>query len=186
MMARQKPEFSALNAEIAVFGLFGQATCQEETISELPRREKPISTTWHADETYFKIKGKGHWLWIVYCAKTKQVLSWCISKKRLFYHARNLFKQALNIAGIRPKLIITDGLCQCAAAIKKVMGRHWRVYKKKHIVDSGIGKNALIERLNREIKRRIKWFSTFQSRKGAEAFFGLWFYHYNLNTTGVT
>jgi len=28
-------------------------------------------------------------------------------------------------------------------------------------------------------KRRIKWFSTFQSIEGAHAFFGLWFYHHN-------
>ena len=154
--------------------------------NRISRREEPISTTWHADETYFKIKGVGHWLWIVYCAKTKQVLSWCISKKRLFHHAKKLFKQALELAGIKPKLIITDGLYQYAAAIKKVMGWHWRVYRKRHLVDSGIGKNALIERLNREVKRRIKWFSTFQSRKGAEAFFGLWFYHHNLNTHYVT
>jgi len=33
---------------------------------------------------------------------------------------------------------------------------------------------------NREIKRRLKWFSTFQSFNGALAFFGLWFYHHNL------
>jgi transposase-like protein len=59
------------------------------------------------------------------------------------------------------------------------MGWSWREHKKRHIIDSGIGKNAIIERLNREIKRRMKWFSTFQSVEGAEAFFGLWFYHYN-------
>ena len=144
------------------------------------RRTTIISTTWHADETYFKIKGVGHWLWVVYCANTKQILSWCISKKRLFKYAKKLFQKAMEIAQIRPEKIITDGLYQYAAAIKKVMGWKWNVYRKKHVIDSGIGKNALIERLNREIKRRIKWFSTFQSLKGAEAFFGLWFYHYNL------
>ena len=76
--------------------------------------------------------------------------------------------------------IITDGLYQYDTAIKKIM--FWRLHerRKKHVIDSGIGKNALIERLNREIKRRIKWFSTFQSLEGAKAFFGLWFYHYNL------
>ena len=40
-------------------------------------------------------------------------------------------------------------------------------------------KNAFIERLNREIKRRLKWFSFFQALEGATAFFGLWFYHHN-------
>ena len=59
------------------------------------------------------------------------------------------------------------------------MGWKWNIYKKKHIIDSGIGKNAIIERVNREVKRRIKWFSTFQSLKSARSFFGLWFYHFN-------
>ena len=56
---------------------------------------------------------------------------------------------------------------------------HWKEQKERHIVDSGIGKNWFIERLNREVKRRVKWFSTFQSLEGAHAFFGLWFYHHN-------
>ena len=40
----------------------------------IPRREKAQRTTWHADETYIKIKGNGFWLWIVRCRKTSQVL----------------------------------------------------------------------------------------------------------------
>ncbi|MBI5881037.1 DDE-type integrase/transposase/recombinase [archaeon] len=146
-------------------------------------RRENISTTWHADETYIKIKGKGFWLWIVYCAKTKQVLAWHLSKGRFFKDAKKVLQEALNAAGCRPEKIITDGLYQYAAAIKRVIGWHWQTQKEKHIIDSGIGKNALIERLNREVKRRIKWFSTFQSWKGALAFFGLWFYHHNLAMT---
>ena len=145
----------------------------------ISRRECPEETTWHADETYIKIKGVGYWLWIVRCRETGQVLSWRITKGRFFKDAKNLMRDALNVAGIRPKLIITDGLYQYAAAIKKVMGWHWREYRKRHIVDSGIGKNWFIERLNREIKRRIKWFSTFQSVEGANSFFSVWFYHFN-------
>lgn len=143
------------------------------------RRANKISTTWHADETYIKIKGRGFWLWIIYCRDSKKVLAWNISKGRFFKDAKKVFQDALKIAGVRPEKIITDGLYQYAAAIKKVMGWKWNVYREKHIIDSGIGKNALIERLNREIKRRVKWFSTFQTMRGAKSFFGLWFYHYN-------
>lgn len=146
---------------------------------DISRRKKVEATHWHADETYFKIKGKGYWLWIVFCEDTKQVLAWHISKKRLHKDAVKLFKQALENAGIRPSKITTDGLYQYQSAIKKVMGWKWNVYKEKHIINSGVGKNAIIERLNREIKRRFKWFGTFQSMDGAITFFGLWFYHYN-------
>ena len=145
----------------------------------IPRQEIVAETVWHADETYIKIKGIGHWLWVARCRNTSKVLSWRITKGRFFKDAKGLMQDALNVSGTRPEKIITDGLYQYAAAIKKVMGWQHYTYKKKHIIDSGIGKNWFIERLNREIKRRVKWFSTFQSLEGAHAFFGLWFYHHN-------
>ena len=142
-------------------------------------RKMVQETIWHADETYVKIKGKGFWLWIVYGANTKQVLAWHLSRKRTNDDARTLFERAQKGNGSRPEKIITDGLRQYCYAIKKAVGWNWREEKIRHVVDSGIGKNAIIERLNREVKRRLKWFSTFQSLAGAKAFFGLWFYHYN-------
>jgi putative transposase len=136
--------------------------------------------TWHIDETYIKIKGRGWWLWIVYCRENSSVLAWRLSKTRLYQDAFALVKQALHAArGVRPECIITDGLWQYPVAIYKVMGWTWKEHKTRHIVDSGIGKNAFIERLNREIKRRVKYFSTFQCLEGANAFFALWFYHHN-------
>lgn len=145
----------------------------------IPRRQNLTPTTWHIDETYIKIKGTGHWLWIVYCADTKHVLGWHLSATRLLKDAIHVVQNAYNTAGAQPEKIITDGLWQYPVAIKKVIGWHWKEQKKRHLIDSGIGKNSPIERLNREIKRRIKWFSTFQSLQGALAFFGLWFYHHN-------
>ena len=145
--------------------------------------DKPKATkTWHVDETYIKIKGKGFWLWVVFCKESKQVIAWHISKKRLLKEARAVFKKAMIVSkGIRPNKIITDGLWQYPAAIKKEIGWRWNIQKKKHEVHSGIGKNALVERVNKEIKRRIKWFKSFQALEGANAFFGLFFYHFNIN-----
>lgn len=140
------------------------------------------SDTWHVDETYVKIKGIGHWLWVVYCGESKHVLAWHLSKTRLFKDAKKTLQKALiNAKGRKPEFIITDGLWQYQAAIKKTMGWHWREQKRRHIIDSGIGKNAAIERVNREVKRRVKWFSTFQAFHCTEVFFGLFFYHYNKN-----
>ena len=90
-----------------------------------------------------------------------------------------LSKAMAQTQGVRPEKIITDGLWQYPVAIYKVMRWSWREQKKRHIIDSGIGKNALIERVNREIKRRFKWFGTFQALDGAKAFFNLFFYHFN-------
>ena len=126
-----------------------------------------------------KSKGEGIGSGLCAAGGTGHVLSWRISKGRFFEDAKKLMQDALYVAGTRPEKIITDGLYQYTAAIYKAMGWNWREHKETHIVDSGIGKNWFIERLNREVKRRVKWFSTFQSLEGAHAFFGLWFYHHN-------
>lgn len=148
------------------------------------RRENNVSYTWHADETYVKIRGEGHWLWIVYGADTGEVLAWHLSKTRLLKDAMTVMKQAFqNNNHVRPEKVTTDGLWDYTVAIYKTMGWHWKEHKKRHVIDSGIGKNAIIERVNREIKRRIKWFNTFQSMEGALAFFSLWFYHFNQRHT---
>jgi len=139
--------------------------------------------TWHIDETYIKIKGRGRWLWVVYCKETRQVLSWHISKGRFYKDARRVLIKARKAVGDRPQKVITDGLYQYDAAIKKVIGWNWRVYKTQRIKASGIGKNAVLERVNREIKRRIKWFSTFQSLKGAKGFFNMFFHYFNKRTS---
>lgn len=139
--------------------------------------------TWHCDETYIKIKGVGHWLWLVYCAETKQVLAWRISQTHLLNDAIAVLQKAKQrVNGARPEKIVTDGLWQYNVAIRKVMGWHWTEHKQRYIKDSGIGKNSLVERVNREVKRRIKWFSTFQTLPGAEAFFNLFFNHFNRRT----
>src|SRR3989344_6791289 len=63
------------------------------SVKPISRREIEKSTTWHADETYIKIKGKGHWLWIVY--DKIGVLAWHISKKRTIKDARMLMRAAM-------------------------------------------------------------------------------------------
>lgn len=144
---------------------------------------KPVATeTWYVDETYIKIKGKGFWLWVAFSKESKQVIAWHISKNRLLKDARAVLKKAMKASnGIRPEKIITDGLWQYPVAIRKEVGWKWNIQKKRHIIDSGIGKNSPVERVNKEIKRRINWFKSFQAEAGAKAFFGLFFYHFNRN-----
>ena len=139
--------------------------------------------TWHCDETYIKIKGRGFWLWIVYCKETKQVLSWNISQTHLLKDAILVLQRARQRVLKRPEKIITDGLWQYEVAIKKVMGWNWREHKERYVKDSGIGKNSFIERVNKEFKRRHRWYPTFQALTGAESFCKLYFHHYNLART---
>lgn len=118
----------------------------------------------------------------MYCKETRQVLSWHISEGRFFKDAKTVLLKAKQVADGRPEKIITDRLFAYGAAIKKAMGWHWRVHKKKHIIDTAIGQNYIVERVNREVKRRVKWFSTFQCLEGAKAFFSLFLHYFNLRT----
>lgn len=146
--------------------------CQE---LHFPRIQPEHTPVWHADEIYLKIKGVKHCLWVVSCHETRAVLAWHLSKFHSYNDCLTVLQQALLNTGTRPAMIITDALWQYQAAIRKVFG-----YKHvAHRIESGVGKNARIERINREIKRRTKWFSTFQSIEGLKAFFNLFFYHYN-------
>jgi transposase-like protein len=140
-----------------------------------PRIQPDNTPVWHIDEVYIKIKGIKHCVWVVSCHETRAVLAWHASKFHSYYDCLTVLRQALANTGVRPAEIITDGLWQYQAAIRKVFG--WKYVK--HTIDSGVGKNARIERINKEIKRRTKWFSTFQSLDGLKAFFNLFFYHYN-------
>ena len=137
-----------------------------------------IGSVWHADETAIKIKGKVYWLWIVLDRKTRTILSWHISKKRTARDAIKVLSKAKKIAGI-PELIITDGLYDYIEGIRKVFGG--RLRRKIHIrkVGAAFGLNSIIERLNREIKRRIKWFGSFQSLERARIFIEKWIEAYN-------
>jgi len=115
------------------------------------------------------------WLWLVQCSNTRAVLAWHLSKNRTYKDALIVLRRAKENAGFRPRYIITDGLWEYRRAVRKVFGYKYTT----HIIDTAFGANSIIERLNKEIKRRIKWFSTFQSTENIKAFINLWIYHYN-------
>jgi len=131
---------------------------------------------WHADETSLRIKGKIHWLWLVINDDKRTIITWQISKDRDYETAKAVMLKAKEKAGI-PGLIITDGLWEYIRAIKKVFG--WRQKVQFRKVRAAFGPNSVIERLNREIKRRTKWFGTFQSLESANTFLREWIINYN-------
>jgi len=150
----------------------------ERWVRSFHRRELDIEVgnVWHADETYIKVAGNGHWLWIVMDRDTRTVISWHLSKTRAIEDAKKLMLEAKKKAGT-PKKIITDGLFEYIKAIRKTFG--WRAKVHSRHVRGAFGPNSLIERLNREIKRRYKWFGTFQSEEGAKNFIKQWINNYN-------
>tara|TARA_Y100000310_G_scaffold167875_1_gene167855 strand:+ start:207 stop:980 length:774 start_codon:yes stop_codon:yes gene_type:complete len=134
------------------------------------------SRVWNADETSIRIKGKVHWLWLVIDRDNRSVLSWRLSRTRAYEDALAVMKEAKEGYG-KPDMIITDGLLEYIRAIRKVFGWRQKVHYRK--IKAAFGPNSILERLNREIKRRIRWFGTFQSFECAEEFINKWISDYN-------
>ena len=68
------------------------------------------SDQWYADETYIKIKGQQHFLWILLDSETRVVIAFCLSSVRDSNTALTLFEKSRNITDASPLTIITDGL----------------------------------------------------------------------------
>lgn len=138
----------------------------------IPKLEPAKSLKWHVDETFVRVNKEWLYLIIVWCPKNKLVLSWGLSRDRSREDIERVLGRALENAGFRPQEIVTDGWGAYRDAIRKVMGYRY----VKHTVESGLGHNNAIERQNREVKRRTKWFSSFRTLGAAENFFILFFF----------
>lgn len=141
----------------------------------IPRLNPDRSPVWHIDETYINVKGKWHWLILVFCSTNKLALAWKLSENRSQRDLEEVMKQAVENAGFRPREIVSDGLYETRYAVKQALG--WRFVK--HRVEMGLGHNNPIERFFREPKRRVKWFSVFHSLEAARNFFTVFFFVHN-------
>ena len=68
------------------------------------------SDEWHADETYIKIKGIKHYLWILLDSETRVVIAFYLSDLRNSSSAYKLFRKSLNSTNAEPITIVTDRL----------------------------------------------------------------------------
>jgi transposase-like protein len=143
---------------------------------KIPSPEIASSGVWSVDETTIRIKKQWYWLWIVMDYQSRQIISWHLSKDRMITDARTVIQKAKQKMN-KPSVIYTDGLWSYQKAIKKEYG--WRQNPHKRTMNAAFGPNSRIERLNREVKRRVKWFSTFQSLDGAKTFIEQWINQYN-------
>lgn len=141
----------------------------------IPHLEPEYSPVWYVDETVIKVNRIDHWLIMVYCPTNKLILGWELSRERSSIAIQTALRRAIENAGFRPKEVISDGYNAYPRAVKKVMG--WRFVK--HIVIEEFHENNPIERQFREVKRRVKWFSTFRNVEAARNFFTIFFFAYN-------
>ena len=130
----------------------------------------PVGYTWHVDEIHFKSRGESMWLFGVMDAETGQIIAYGFSGTKFGYDATDLFRDAVEIAGGRPDIIITDGLKGFGKAYRRVMYTNTKP-RPYHITDVGIqdrhAVNNVYERFNGEIKDRIARIRGFSSKDPA-------------------
>ncbi len=120
--------------------------------------EPIVGDTWNVDEMTVYIDGKKHWLWNVLDKKTRFQLASTISKQRNLKDAREPLRKAKEIAKVRPRYVVTDGLKAYPDAIQKEYGTLANP-KTKHVRLPSIREhpnNNVVERLHGTIREREK------------------------------
>ena len=118
-----------------------------------------VSDTWRADELYVKIKGDMKYLFAVLDDETRFWIAQEVANSKETHDARQLFKTAKEVAGKKPKTLITDGLHTYQEAYTKefwTRKREGRTEHIRHIVFKGDHNNNKMERFNGEIRDREK------------------------------
>ncbi len=119
-----------------------------------------LSGTWRADELYIKVKGNLRYLFAMMDDQTRWLIAQEVADTKDRHDARGLFHMSAEIAGKRPRVLITDGLHSYSQAWKKEF-RTLDSDRTIHVRDisfKGHIHNNKMERLNGEIRDREKTF----------------------------
>jgi len=117
-----------------------------------------IGDTWHTDELKMKQHGEWRWVWSVLDKETRFWLASHISTERAVSDARQPFRKAKEVAGKKPKVVVTDGLQAYQKAFKKefftLNNPRTEHIRKPRFIDHT--NNNIVERLNGTIREREK------------------------------
>lgn len=117
-----------------------------------------VSDKWRADEIFIKVRGNPKYLFALMDDETRFWIAKEMSDKKHGFDARNLFAKGREVAGKKPKVLVTDGLHSFGVAFRK---KYWtikapRSVHVKNITLKGDKNNNKMERLNGEIRDREK------------------------------
>ena len=127
--------------------------------------EPNVGDVWHIDEQQIKINGEWYYSWNV-LDENRFLIANIITKGRSVFETEMVLKKALkNAHGIKPKIIITDGMRAYPTAIKNVFGSN-----VTHIGNVGLRSrinNNIIERYHGTYRERDKVMRGLESVKTA-------------------
>ena len=118
-----------------------------------------VSDKWRTDELYLKIKGDRKYLYAMMDDETRFWIAKQVSDSKYTEDVRPLFKKSVDVAGKKPKVLISDGARNFMQAHKKEWYSNYKNEKVthiRHIHFKGDKNNNKMERLNGEIRDREK------------------------------
>ncbi len=131
------------------------STIMKEYVESL---QPNVGDTWRADEMYVKIRGDMKYVFALMDDDTRYWIAQEVADTKEGHNAQYLFRNAKELMGKTPKVMITDGLTAYERAFMK---EYWTQKKPRsihirHISISGDKHNNKMERLNGEIRDREK------------------------------
>lgn len=117
-----------------------------------------VGDAWRADEVYTKVRGNLKYLFALCDDETRYWIAKEVADRKEGHDASGLFRQAKEITGKKPKIIITDGLHSYSEAYRKefwTIDRRNRTRHIRHIHLKGDMNNKQ-ERFNGEFRDREK------------------------------
>ena len=118
-----------------------------------------VSDKWRTDELYLKIKGDRKYLYAMMDDETRFWIAKQVSDSKYTEDVRPLFRKSTEVAGKKPKVLISDGARNFMQAHKKEWYSNYKNEKVthiRHIHFKGDKNNNKMERLNGEIRDREK------------------------------
>lgn len=118
-----------------------------------------VGDAWRADEVWVKVRGELKYVFSLLDDETRFLIAQEVANKKEGHDASGLFKQGKEVAKMKPKVIITDGLPSYDEAYRKEfweINRQTRPLHIKHIRLSGDMNNNKMERFNGEFRDREK------------------------------
>jgi transposase-like protein/DNA-directed RNA polymerase subunit M/transcription elongation factor TFIIS len=128
-------------------------------INEYAETLKPqVGDVFAVDELKLKQHGKWRWLWSALDRESRYWLCSHISTERAVADARQPFRKAMEVAGKKPSVVITDGLQSYQEAFRKEFFtlKNPRIKHVRKIRFRDRANNNMMERLNGTIREREK------------------------------
>lgn len=149
----------------------------EQAIDETKDYKPDVGDTWVADETVLDIDGKNVWFWDIIDAKTRFLLASHISRTRTTKDAQRLMELAVDRAGKKPKVVLTDKLAAYIDGIELAFGADSKHIRSKPFSEEN--STNLIERFHGTLKDRTKVMRGLKDIKTAKLITQGWLIHYN-------